>query len=253
MEPWNMTQSALRKIITKLAASQGYHIGILPPVTDSYQGHLSLLFERYDINLLVDVGANRGQFGQTVRRSGYEGRLISFEPDPETAAALTNTAASDPMWTVHAMALGETDSEAEFHRFGPDDLNSLHRPVDTGRKVLTGKLQVVETITVPVRTLGSLWGEITEGIDDPVRCFLKLDTQGHDLKVFLGARDVLPNVTALQTELAWQPLYEDAPPAMEALQVFRQAGFAVSGCFTVNTDRQLRAVEMDCLMVKALR
>lgn len=42
--------------------------------------HLVGLLERYQIETVLDVGANEGQFGAALRHSGYHGRLISFEP-----------------------------------------------------------------------------------------------------------------------------------------------------------------------------
>jgi len=42
--------------------------------------HLQALFARLKIDCVIDVGAHLGQFGRLVRRLGYEGTIISFEP-----------------------------------------------------------------------------------------------------------------------------------------------------------------------------
>jgi len=46
----------------------------------------SLLRNR--INLVLDVGGNVGRFVQKVRRLGYKGLVVSFEPDPRAFAEL---------------------------------------------------------------------------------------------------------------------------------------------------------------------
>lgn len=38
------------------------------------------IFSEYDINCVVDVGANLGQYYDFVRKSGYKGVVFSFEP-----------------------------------------------------------------------------------------------------------------------------------------------------------------------------
>ena len=45
--------------------------------------NLSDFIDNRRINLVLDVGANTGQFGQLLRRRGYAGQIISFEPVKE--------------------------------------------------------------------------------------------------------------------------------------------------------------------------
>lgn len=53
-------------------------------------GHdLVRLLHRYEIDLVLDVGAHRGDFGALLREAGYRGRIVSFEPlrGPRRAAS----------------------------------------------------------------------------------------------------------------------------------------------------------------------
>src|SRR5437660_1546553 len=69
----------------------------------------------YDVDLVMDVGANEGQFGSLLRRLGYRGPIVSFEPVKSVCARLSERAKSDPDWSVRNLALGERPSTATIH------------------------------------------------------------------------------------------------------------------------------------------
>src|SRR5260370_4795170 len=73
-----------------------------------------LLFSQLPIDLVLDVGANTGQFVHQCRAAGYKGEIISFEPSAAAHAALLRSAEPDPLWTVaDRTALGATTGEVE--------------------------------------------------------------------------------------------------------------------------------------------
>jgi FkbM family methyltransferase len=82
-------------------------------------GHVALgvqlewLLAHYQINLILDVGANDGQFAREMRELGYNGRIASFEPMASCIATLQKLAEADPLWSVHPFGLGR---EAGSHQ-----------------------------------------------------------------------------------------------------------------------------------------
>ena len=42
--------------------------------------NLVKLLKYYDINKVFDVGANTGQFAESLFNNGYTGKIVSFEP-----------------------------------------------------------------------------------------------------------------------------------------------------------------------------
>src|SRR5258707_4816449 len=75
-----------------------------------------LLFSQLPIDLVVDAGANTGQFVHQCRAAGYKGKIISFEPSACAHAALLRAASSDPQWKVaDRIALGATTGEVEIN------------------------------------------------------------------------------------------------------------------------------------------
>src|SRR5256885_7323928 len=67
------------------------------------------------ITLVLDVGANEGQFAARLRKLDYQGTILSFEPDERAFTALARNCARDPKWRGLPWALGESDGVLPFH------------------------------------------------------------------------------------------------------------------------------------------
>ncbi len=180
-------------------------------------------------------------------RSGYRGRIASFEPVAEPFAKLEQAAADDDLWSVHPYALGAEDGTAEINRV-PGTMSSM-LPASEFGKGWSDRLQEQTAETIQVRTLPSVLDEIAP--PDPMRAYLKMDTQGFDLQVFEGARDLLDRVVAMQSEVSCVPIYDGMPRLPEQWQVYESAGFEAVGVYPVTRDAPtLRAIEFDLVMVR---
>jgi FkbM family methyltransferase len=214
--------------------------------------HLAWLLHDLDVDLVLDVGANRGQFGRAVRELGYAGPLVSFEPAALPRAALADLAAADGAWSIRAEALGSRTGKAQLHGVDEEsELGSLRRASDFGRswKDVLGRTR---DEAVEVRRLDELWDEVSSGAS---RALLKLDTQGHDLEVFRGAgRLVQPGgpVVAVLTEVACLPIYDGVPTMDEHLAETGAAGWSLAGLYPVSFDAaSLRVIELDAVLVRS--
>lgn len=215
--------------------------------------HLRWLTEALDVDLVLDVGANRGQFGRSLRDLGYAGPLVSFEPAAGPRTELAAHAAADGAWSVRPWALGSASHDAELHAVDEEsELGSLHGPSAFGQE-WKGVLGRTRAEVVPVRRLDEVWDDVT-GRGGAERVLLKLDTQGHDLEAFRGAgRLVRPGgpVVAVLTEVAVLPIYDGMPTMSEHLAELAAAGWALSGLHPVSFDRAtLRVIELDALLVR---
>lgn len=211
--------------------------------------HVAAVLARYDVNLVIDVGANRGQYARRLRRAGYRGRIASFEPVPEVFERLRAAAADDPRWSVHPYALGREERVTSMHVV-PGTLSSVLAPSDFGARRYE-QLRAPATHEVPVRRLDGLLDELTAGLEDP-RPYLKLDTQGYDVEVFQGASERVSDLVGMQSELALMRIYEGMPRLPEALAVYEGSGFEVTALYPVSREgATARVLEFDCVMVRA--
>jgi FkbM family methyltransferase len=236
----------LKKIVRRTAKAFGYEV--LPrwriearPLRDATRK----IFDFYSITTVIDVGANEGQYRDFLRYNlDFEGRIHSFEPDPDLVAQLEIRARKDPRWTIHPFALGSAPGRLTLNIFEARGLNSFKAPTNFACYGLNERQR--PSREVDVKTLDSVAAEWPE----LVRTFVKIDTQGFDVEVFKGGARCFATIPALQTEINMFPMYEDVPDFYSALEVFAAKGFALSDLFCIGQTKDLRAREFDCLMVR---
>lgn len=218
-----------------------------------FHENLKGLLKKYRVDLVLDVGANRGQYGRRLRQCGYTGRILSFEPVPEVFARLADVSAADDLWDVHQMALGRERGELDMHVL-PGSMSvfsSLLPPSEYGAARYDKRVAAMELRKVPVRRLDEVLDEVLPEGAAP-RVLLKLDTQGFDLEAFAGLGQRAGQVVAVQSELALLAIYDKMPRLPESLAVYEGAGFDVAGMYPVTREgRTGRVLEFDCLLVRA--
>jgi len=211
--------------------------------------HVAALLELNRVNCVFDVGANSGQYGKGLRRFGYTGRIVSFEPVSATFAKLRKAAEDDPDWQVYNFALGREEAVQSIH-VDWKSMNSLLPPSEYGRERYR-RFAKGRTEEIDIRRLDDVMQKALEGVDDP-RPYLKMDTQGFDLEVFAGAGERISEFVGMQSEVAALRLYEGSPAMGEAVAAYEAAGFGVTGMYPVTRDPATgRVVEFDCVMVRS--
>lgn len=176
---------------------------------------------------------------------GYEGLILSFEPTPAVVTKLKQASQRDHLWHVFGIALGKENGLMPFRTMPPrfSVANSFRR---IRNERLDAECHIVD---VEVRRLADLLPELQAqyGFTRP---FLKMDTQGFDLEVFQGAKQVWSSIVGLQSELTIESFYDDSPGWQESLEVYQGAGFALSAFVANNLDWFPRLREMDVLMFR---
>lgn len=209
--------------------------------------HLRNVLAAQQIDAVLDVGANRGGYGELLRRCGFKGRIYSFEPVSSVFTKLEAAARGDDLWTCHNFALSDAAGEHAINVYEGDVFSSFLN-VNDYSKDIWANLRRQTTETVRLARLDEVLGELP-GLAGCSRLMIKLDTQGYDLRAFRGAGDVLDRVEALQSEITFLPLYDRMDDPYKVLAEYRDAGFYVSGVYPINRDPSLAIVEYDCVMV----
>jgi FkbM family methyltransferase len=229
----------------RLARRLGYEVRPYTPLR-SLTAARERLFDRLGVGVVVDVGANEGQYGSMLRAQGFTGRLISLEPEPEAFSALQRRAAADGAWTALAVAAADADGEVVLNVTA----DSRSSSVLARNERFTDKpgWTPVQTRRVPSRRLETLLPEVLGG--DGGAAYLKLDVQGYERRVLDGAGPALERFAGLELELSVMALYEGQPALGEMLALLGERGFDPVSLEPILLDDAGRLMELDGVFLR---
>lgn len=167
-------------------------------------GEMSVLVRELNsrqVETIYDVGANLGQYALSCFAAGFEGMIISFEPQADIHSRISKSAASNPNWEVYRRcAVGRKSGTATINRAANSVSTSL-LPIETTHTLAAPNSRTVGVETVDVLSLHDI-------IQTPAeQSFLKIDTQGFEGEVLHGASDLLTKISGVQLEISIAPLY----------------------------------------------
>ena len=223
----------------------GYEL-IKKKESPSLSAHLQQIIEFYEINLVIDVGANNGQFGRLIRKIGYKGDILSFEPVRSSFEKLRENSANDKRWRQIKLALGNKKGTEIINVFDSTDFSSILDPNEFGKQTFK-QIRTSQKETIEIDTLDNI---LANDMHLKTRkIFLKMDTQGYDLNVFNGAKNSVNSIVAILSEISFLPIYEGMPDYHQVLKEFEANGFVVTGLFPVTRNKNLSIIEMDGVLI----
>jgi FkbM family methyltransferase len=194
--------------------------------------------------LVLDVGANGGQFGEELRACGYSGSIISFEPANVAFRELTGRTARDSNWTAHNLALGDIPGRATLNISKFSTFSSL-LPQTMNANAFEENSAVSHTEEITVVRLDDICR-----LQDSDRPFMKIDTQGFEQKVLWGAPNTLKRLFGVLLEIPIARMYEGVWSFEEAIRFMRSVGFVPAQIRPVNflwRQDPVSVSEFDCL------
>jgi FkbM family methyltransferase len=240
----------VKDAVLRASRSLGYDIVPLREMKErDFALHLGELLAHLEVDCVLDVGANVGQYHDFLRNKVlFEGIIVSFEPVSRHVALLQERAQRDPHWHIEPYALGARDGSLTINVMVSDQFSSFLEP-DNSRVHDYDALNVpCRTESVAVKTIDAVLPDLQarHGFKRP---YLKLDTQGFDIEVLEGSRQSLVGIPALQSEASVIGIYKGMPGYMDTIRYLGSRGFDITGLYPVSRDRSLRLIEFDCVMI----
>ena len=239
--------NAVKRLIKSLVHRGGFDIHRLNAATNpAYQTLLAL--RRFEVDVVVDIGANIGQFSSDLRTVGYRGRIVSFEPLSDAHSQLTANAKGDAAWEIPPRsAVGDRDGEVTINVSGNSVSSSL-LPMLELHSAAAKRSAYVRAETVPIVRYDTLARRHLDGARRP---FVKIDTQGFEWQVLDGMSENLSGVTGVLCEISLVPLYEGQRLWTDVIKRLEYSGFTL---WTLqqgfNDPRDGRTLQLDAIFFR---
>lgn len=160
------------------------------------------LMQRYGIDIVIDIGANTGQYAMLLRDCGYTGKIQSYEPLPSAFSQLRSRAASDLLWTPINQAVGEKTETVLMHVAANSVSSSILSVAELHRQAAPGSDSIAE-IMVQSTTLDAILSPLVGN-----SVMVKADTQGFELPILKRAGSLLNSVRLIEIEMSLVELYQ---------------------------------------------
>lgn len=207
-----------RALFNRISGIDTHKYGLYHPIA-----RRQMIFDIHRIDVVLDVGANRGQFGGQIRRAGYKKTLHSFEPLSSAYTLLEKKAAKDPLWHTHYMGLGERDGSALINISSNSQSSSMLAMTSAHTNADDSSAYVGQEET-PLHRLDTVFPQFCTPSN---RIFLKLDAQGMEESIIRGAEESLRHIPFVQAELSFVTLYEGETLFMDFLRLMEAKGYRV--------------------------
>jgi FkbM family methyltransferase len=198
---WQVWRRTVKTAV--VADVQGCHI-LCPPWSNLASAWISVGLHEYaemrfalDFvrpgDIVVDVGANLGVYSVLLARRGA--RVWAFEPDPQARQILLTNLRLNNVGenvVIEDVALSDSDGEAYFTVDHESSNHIVHRRSASENSTL-----------IQVRKLDDYLGRMVAGRGSEAVTFVKIDTEGFDGNVLMGAESLLQRARPVLCVETW--------------------------------------------------
>ena len=207
-------------MLKRISDSLSYRYGFsrIGPNKRFFETRLHLL-KAYGIEIIVDGGANKGQWLGMVHKYFPDKKYVIIEPQEDCIEFIKLKYEFNKNFEFYNLAISSYIGEGDFfiasNSGASSSLNEPDRHLTTIPNVNFSKKTKVK-----VTTLDAL-----RNWNDTNRLFLKLDLQGHEFAALQGAVKTLKKVEVIEIEGSFSPLYKGEVPFFKTLEFLYNFGF----------------------------
>lgn len=176
-----------------------------------------------NVDLVLDIGANKGKFSNSLFNFGYKNQIISFEPISHLNDLLRRNSQNNPQWHIYEpCCLGEIESKTTI-KISNLIGNSSVLSIKNTKYNVENSYFVKEEI-VPQIALSSLNNNPI--VKNSKNVFIKMDIQGYEFEVLNGLKNKIDyNIIGFYLELSLFQLYENQKDYLQVCHLLKDLGF----------------------------
>ncbi|MFB6457187.1 FkbM family methyltransferase [Chitinophaga sp. Hz27] len=194
------------------------------------------------LNTIIDVGANKGQFALAAAYKFPHAKILSFEPLPDVYQTLKQNTKKADQVSAYNYALGSKDGMLKFYS---NNYSHASSALEVSEELIALEPGAAHTVLteVPVMRLDNVIEQ--HPVVGPV--LLKMDVQGFEKEVLLGAENCLQQIDYLLFETSFVALYKGEPLFDEMHHFVKSLGFEFIAPVGFLQSGKLQILQMDLL------
>lgn len=240
-----MLDFSLRRFVQRWTRSMGIVVAKTATIHSEIEAvAVSRFLDLYKIELVLDIGANAGQYASMLRdRVNYRGQIVFCEPISHHVNKMRRDGASDNNWVIEHCAVSFNEEVSTFSIMKGDEMSSLASPTTAETGLFAQINEVFEKVDVRCTTVDALLAVHAVGAREGT-VYLKIDTQGWEKNVLAGVSD-FGAIACVQMELSFKRIYDEAWRYDEAIARMEELGFELAALIPNNGGHFPFLIEMD--------
>ena len=182
--------------------------------------------------VILDVGGHKGESILFLRNLFPAATIHSFEPDPNSFQQLNSF--NDEHTFCHNLALSDMEGTVDFFRNNISHTNSLYKTnIESKDSIYLDKVRKhqqefePEKFNQEIKVSACRMDKFCEEQSIRRINLLKIDVQGAEAKVLVGAGNLLERVDNIVIEVSFYDYYEHQSSFLEVEQILAPFGFRI--------------------------
>lgn len=196
---------------------------------------------------LIDVGANKGLFYNELKLC-YRNAIIKailIEPIPDCVSILKEKFGENSNLIIAQVAASNTNENKEFYINKYDETSSLLKIRQGIRELANIDIEQKAIIKVNTTKLDSI--VIEYNFTPEIINLLKVDVQGFEDRVLLGAVETLKRTEYIWIEVSYKKLYEGSCLFSDIYSILSASGFILVEILDGHRTDQNELIQTNCL------
>lgn len=194
--------------------------------------------------VIMDIGAYNGETSKLFSKEFPNLKVIGFEANPKIYSIAKTNCNHNKNITLHNCAISDKKEIVEFYVTSNDVSSSINKINETegNSKDYKNELDLKTKVSVQANKLDDFAG-------DKNILILKIDTQGHELKVIEGAKETLRKTNFVLIEMSNHNLYVNGCKYYKVDEMMRKNNFTLADVIVTYRKKGMLLTEYDAIYI----
>ena len=216
-------------------------------LSNNFYYHIVRTLVNYNIDLVLDIGANEGQFAKKIIQYGYNKEILSFEPIKSVHKQLLINSKKYQNWKIYkSCAFGKSTSTKKIN-ISKNTVSSSFLKINKIHLDIEPNAEFVGKENVKLLSLNNF---LNKKKFRSKKIFIKIDTQGYEKNIILGGNKVLNKVTGIMIETAISKVYKSEAIYLDMIKLMKKFGFKIWSIERGFTNKKTgQVLQMDIIFI----